>query len=117
MGEGWKLSVGVPGSNVLSDKLQYLKNEGIVYIKGYSGMKGFRSIDEPTYTLCAIGPLGLYDSELNRVRSITINEAMIIQGFPDSYKIPDIITNKDAYRLIGNSISPPISYLMLRDKK
>lgn len=133
IGEGWTLPVSVPGSNALSDKLPYLKNEGIVYIKGYSGtrsvvingihvgniklsgLEGFKTIDEPSYTLCAIGPLGLYDFRLNRVRSITIREAMIIQGFPNNYKIPDTITNKDAYSLIGNSVSPPIAYFMLKD--
>lgn len=133
MGEGWVLPLPLPrGNNALIDKLPYLKDEGIEYVKGYSGtravivkgqhvgnvklqgLEGFRTINEPAYTLCAIGPLGLYDKSLNRVRSITVKEALTIQGFPKEFEIPTNIKNKDAFRLIGNSVSPPIAYMLLK---
>jgi site-specific DNA-cytosine methylase len=131
IGSGWSLPPTM-GERSLVDKLPYLKNEGISYVKGYSntrsvkvdgvhmgniknvGLQGYRPITEPTFTLCAAGPLGLFDGKLNKIRSITIREALTIQGFPEDYNIPDNVPKTLAYKLIGNSVSPAIAYLIMR---
>lgn len=130
IGAGWSLPQKI-GECSLVKKMPYLPNEGISYVKGYSntrsvkidgvhignikntGLQGFKSIDEPTFTLCAAGPLGLYDKQLNKIRSISIREALMIQGFPQDYEIPDSISKTVAYKVIGNSVSPAISYLIM----
>lgn len=131
IGKGWNLPEPL-GEISLHDKLPYLHKEGISYVKGYSntrsvningvhvgnvkntGLQGFKSIDEPTFTLCAAGPLGLFDNQLKKIRSITLREALKIQGFPDSFSFPDDIPKTVAYKLVGNSVCPVISFLILK---
>ena len=40
-------------------------------------------------------------------RALTVREAARLQGFPDSFVFPD--REKDAFRLIGNAVPPPMS--------
>ena len=129
IGSGWTLPKKIGTLNLL-DRLPYLENEKIYYVKGYSntrsvrqngvhignvkntGRQGFRSIYEPTYTLCATGPLQFYDESLTKIRAITHREALQIQGFPDSYKIPEKMPSTHIYKMIGNAVSPIISKLI-----
>jgi site-specific DNA-cytosine methylase len=131
IGAGWTLPPPL-GTITLSEKLPNLKKEKIMYVKGYSntrsihkngvhlgnvpnvGLQGFRTIDEPTFTLCAAGPLGLYDAHQNKIRSITIDEALRIQGFPSWYKIPEELGKGDGFKLVGNAVAPPIAYLIMK---
>lgn len=130
IGSGWHLP-NTHKHKALVDTLNYLPKEKIAYVKGYSntravridgkhvgnipneGMQGFKSINEPTFTLCAAGPLGLYDKNLQKVRDITIREALKIQGFPDEYQIPEDIKKTNAYKLVGNAVAPPIAYMIM----
>lgn len=130
IGDGWTMPEPL-GTVSLIDKLPHLKDEGIAYVKGYSntrsvnvngvhlgniknkGLQGFRPTDVPTFTLCATGPLGLFDADLNKVREITIREALRIQGFPTTYTIPDDMGKGDSYKLVGNAVAPPIAYLIM----
>ncbi len=132
IGDGWTLPAPI-GTLSLSNKLPYLKKEKVSYVKGYSntrsvhhngvhlgnipnvGLQGFRSIDEPTFTLCAAGPLGLYNDKLQKIRDININEALTIQGFPSWYTIPDEIGKGDSFKLVGNAVAPPIAYLIMNN--
>ena len=117
----------------LDQVLPYLADEGDL-IKGYKntvsvhhrgehlgnralrGYEGFRSISEPTYTVCATGPLRLFQSTSagpQAVRSLTIQEHLIIQGFPDDYEIPEGISKGDSFTLVGNAVSPQMAYLLM----
>ncbi|MCV6595957.1 MAG: DNA cytosine methyltransferase [Mangrovicoccus sp.] len=40
-------------------------------------------------------------------RSLTVREAARLQGFPDTFAFPE--NSKDAFRLIGNAVPPPMS--------
>lgn len=130
IGAGWTLPPKM-GIRTLADKMPYLRDENIKYVKGYSntrsvrvdgvhlgnapnvGLQGFRTIDEPTFTLCASGPLGFYDKNLDKIRDITIREGLQIQGFPDWYSIPEELGKGDSFKLVGNAVAPPIAFLIM----
>jgi site-specific DNA-cytosine methylase len=59
----------------------------------------------------------VYDKNLNRIRQISVREALTIQGFPKSYELPENLIKKDSYRLVGNSVAPPIAYLIMKSLK
>lgn len=138
VGEGWDKPLQM-GSISLSEKLPYLSKEGDL-IKGYKntvsvrdangnhsynrkiiGLEGFKTIDEPTYTLCAAGPLNLYRSNKNgtpiHVRSLTIEECLVVQGFPEGYRFPTDMSKTSIFKQIGNAVSPPIAYLIMLNLK
>lgn len=134
VGEGWYKPDEL-GQVSLSEKLPYLVREGNL-IKGYknsvsvrdengnhsynrkiTGLEGFKSIHEPTYTLCAAGPLKLYrinqNGDAQKVRDLTIEECLTIQGFPPKYHFPQNISKTSIFKQIGNAVSPPIAYLIM----
>lgn len=134
VGEGWDQPNQL-GQIALSEKLSYLGREGDL-IKGYknsvsvrdvngnhsynrkiTGLEGFKTIHEPTYTLCAAGPLKLYKNTTTgpqKVRDLTIEECLAIQGFPKEYKFPPGMSKTSIYKQIGNAVSPPIAYLIMK---
>lgn len=133
VGEGWKRPDEL-GQIALSEKLPYLEKEGDL-IKGYkntvsvrdvngdhsynrkiTGLEGFKTIHEPTYTLCAAGPLKLYKNTNRgplKVRDLTIEECLVIQGFPTGYRFPPTMSKTSIYKQIGNAVSPPMAYLIM----
>lgn len=135
IGEGW-IAPKPLGEKSLADKLPYLRNEGNL-IKGYKNtvavkrdgvhlgnrklrdLEGFKSIEEPTYTLCAAGPLKLYDYQHGGVpqfiRDLTIRECLTVQGFPTSYDFPPSMPKTTVYKLIGNAVSPPMAFLITKE--
>ena len=130
LGAGWEIKRRYRQVSLL-ESLPYLKDEGIRYVKGYagtrsvhvdghhlgnvkiSGMQSMRDINRPTYTLCASAPMGLYDADLNRVRTMTIREALVIQGFPIGYYIPEYMARQIAFKLVGNAVSPAVAQMIM----
>lgn len=138
-GEGWDKPIEL-GQVSLSEKLPHLSKEGDL-IKGYKntvsvrdtngnhsynrkiiGLEGFKSIHEPTYTLCAAGPLKLYRTNKygipENIRNLTIEECLTIQGFPKfpkNYIFPTDMSKTSIFKQIGNAVSPPIAYLITLD--
>jgi len=46
-------------------------------------------------------------------RQLSIREYARIQGFPDMYQFSvDGVTEKDAYRVIGNAVPPSVTYAL-----
>lgn len=135
LGAGWKLPPKM-GQRSLADKLPYLRSEGNL-IKGYKNtvamkvngthvgnrklkeLEGFKTIEEPTYTLCASGALKLFnydDQTMDKpefVRDLDIREGLTIQGFPDWYKFPSGMGKTIEYKLVGNAVAPPMAYLIM----
>jgi len=136
LGAGWKLPSAL-GQCSLAEKLPYLRKEGDL-IKGYKNtvamkvdgshignrklrdLEGFKSLEEPTYTLCASGALKLFkyiDSETKPefVRDLTVAESLVIQGFPSWYGFPEDMAKTIEVKLVGNSVSPPIAFLIMKN--
>ena len=133
VGAGWELPAPL-GMLTLDDKLPWLREEGDL-IKGYKntisvknngehtgnrkiqGYEGFKTIYEPTYTVCAAGPLKLYvDTKQGPVyvRDLTVEEHLLIQGFPDTYNLPRTISKGDQFTLVGNAVAPPVAFLIMK---
>ena len=135
VGEGWRRPAEI-GEVSLVQKLPHLEAEGDL-IKGYKntvsvrkadgshshnrkimGMEGFKTIYEPTYTLCAAGPLKLYrtgpDGIPQQVRDLTIEECLTIQGFPPDFSFPPDMGKTSIFKQIGNAVSPPIAFLVMQ---
>jgi len=127
LGQGWTLpSIRVPHQGVLG-VLPQLAREGN-QLKGYSGtrsvyqqgvhiknrpltkIEGLRPLTDATFTLCASGPLRLTDIEGNIIRALTPEEQMKLQGFTREYYWPSGTRLSQKYRMIGNSVSPMISF-------
>lgn len=80
--------------------------------------EGFRSIHEPSYTLLGHGRrLQLYRKGRNGlpsfVRNLSPQEYLILQGFPSDYSFPASVSQRDRYKLIGNSLVPRLAFLIL----
>jgi len=70
---------------------------------------GFRTLDEPAYTVCHRS-LDVHQ-KAERVRSLTIEETCTLQGWP-GMKIPGtpkVIKKKEAWQIIGNMVCPPVA--------
>jgi hypothetical protein len=134
IGKGWTLpTTPYPTPRSLSDALPYIAEQGSL-IKGYKntvalkqngthlgnrklvGLEGFKTINEPTYTVCAAGPLKLFrytDNVPTFVRDLTPEEHLVIQGFPPDYVIPTHLSKGARYKVIGNAVSPAIALLIM----
>ncbi|MHB1952620.1 MAG: DNA cytosine methyltransferase [Sulfobacillus sp.] len=134
IGNGWRLPPPC-GEQSLAACLPHLQREG-THIKGYSntrsvrdfqgrhlgnrqliGLEGLKSLDVPTFTLCASGPLQLYrvsNNTAQKIRNLTVDECLTIQGFPSGFRFPGGVPDGTRYKLIGNSVCPLLSYLLIR---
>tara|TARA_Y100001963_G_C6792589_1_gene456483 strand:- start:7342 stop:8343 length:1002 start_codon:yes stop_codon:yes gene_type:complete len=74
-----------------------------------------KPITKPSPTLCLgsnqVGPR-LFNG-LKKVRSLTIEECLIIQGFSSDYEMGSTRLKKDKFTMIGNAVNPPISASIL----
>ena len=81
-----------------------------------------RPIDEPSKTICGSGnQVGArifnHENEVAvKIRSLTLDESKILQGFPDDYKIP-YDRKRDAWVIVGNAVCPPVAEAIIRGLK
>lgn len=47
------------------------------------------------------------------IRKLTPRECFRLQGFPETYKLPDSLSDTELYKLAGNAISPPVMKLIV----
>jgi len=125
VGDGWTLPPPRPEKHVpLQSLLPSLRREGGTHMRGYyrhhPGMTDFRSIDNPSYTLCAQSKtIQLFrKTERERkphfIRNLTVAEHLRIQSFPPSWKFPDDVPVGTRFKMIGNSVCPLIAFLLIR---
>ena len=69
-----------------------------------------RDIGEPIKTINNNQPVIRQDdgTECFRIRSLTLEETMILQGFPSTYQIP-YKKKVDAWVMVGNAVCPPLA--------
>lgn len=80
--------------------------------------KFYRSIHVPTWCLLTAGKPVYVDDAGRCVRVMTADELLVIQTFPRSYRMPShLCSESDRVRLIGNSVPPLISRLLLSSLK
>jgi DNA (cytosine-5)-methyltransferase 1 len=60
----------------------------------------------PTILASYMQPTLIYTDK--GIRGITPREGFRLQGFPDTFKIPDTLSDKDLFHQIGNSVTVPV---------
>ena len=94
---------------------------------GESGSRRAKSVDtdldQPVKTICGGGGGGGAPSvrveteyQFIKIRSLSLVETAILQGFPSDYLIP-YEKKGDAWVIIGNAVCPPISQHMFENLK
>ena len=79
-----------------------------------------RVITEPSKTICGsgnqVGPR-LFDHDTDKpqkVRSLTMPETLVLQGFPADYDMSAARTQKARWTMIGNAVPPPVAEAVIR---
>lgn len=79
-----------------------------------------RVITEPSKTICGsgnqVGPR-LFDHDSDKpqkVRSLTMPETLVLQGFPADYDMSAARTQKARWTMIGNAVPPPVAEAVIR---
>lgn len=74
-----------------------------------------RSIeDNPSYTVRGSYQAGMVDVEKAvKIRSLTLDETKMLQGFPDDYILP-YDRKRDAWVIVGNAVCPPVAEAIIR---
>lgn len=73
-----------------------------------------RSVGLPSKTICGSGnQVGarIFDHSnevIEKIRSLTLEETMVLQGFPQGYLMP-YKRKKDAWVIVGNAVCPPVA--------
>lgn len=82
-----------------------------------------RPIHEPSKTICGsgnqVGPR-LFDHsqpKATKIRSLTIAETAILQGFPSDYNWEPAKKQKYRWTIIGNAVAPPVMAAVIRGIK
>jgi site-specific DNA-cytosine methylase len=106
-----------PSYTILSSPRRILKLEAL-------GANANRSRDtklsEPSKTICGsgnqVGPR-LFDHDSDKpqkVRSLTMPETLVLQGFPADYDMSAARTQKARWTMIGNAVPPPVAEAVIR---
>ncbi len=89
-----------------------------------TGSNAKRSADtplgSPSKTLCGsgnqVGPR-MFDHEAEKpvkIRSLTLPETLVLQGFPADYDLSAATTQKARWTMVGNAVPPPVAAAVIR---
>ena len=91
-------------SRVANGRKAFGKRFVMPYNGSGSGLTG-RSLDRPIGTITAADRWGVVDGD--RMRMLTVEEALAFQGFPRTYKVP--AKREDWTQAVGNAIPPVLA--------
>lgn len=98
---------------------------GTLKVNGRKLQPLWREADEPINTITRMRiDVGTLPEEATRenpmkaqkIRSLTLDESKILQGFPNDYKIP-YDKKADAWIIVGNAVCPPVAEAIIRGLK
>jgi len=77
-------------------------------------------LSEPSKTICGsgnqVGPR-IFDHDLDKpqkVRSLTLPETLVLQGFPSEFSMESAKTQKSRWTMVGNAVCPPVAEAVIR---
>ena len=73
----------------------------------------FREVNQPSYTVMS-SPRVLRTDEPQKIRSLTLPETLILQGFNPDYKLDSAKTQKNRWTMVGNAVPPPVAAAVIR---
>ncbi len=98
---------------------KFIKTPGVVYQWRRAYVRENKSGVSPTLT--ANMGMGGHNVPLIRdkkgIRKLTPRECARLQGYPDSYKLPDTLADTKLYKQIGNSVTVPVIERVARQIK
>ena len=70
-------------------------------------------IELPSKTIHNNRP-SLRTNEPQKIRSLTLPETLILQGFNPDYKLDSAKTQKNRWTMVGNAVPPPVAAAVIR---
>ena len=102
------LSAEADGMNI------FLNTVGASQSIGKRSLSNERSIDEPAQTIKNTTPtLRTINPEVKKLRSLTLEECLVIQGFSSDYDLSTARLKRDKWTMIGNAVCPPVAAAVL----
>lgn len=72
-----------------------------------------KDIDQPCLTINNNQP-SIRTCEPKKVRSLTLEETLTLQGFPSDYDLSSAKTQKARWTMVGNAVPPPVAEAVIR---
>ncbi len=72
-----------------------------------------KDIDQPCLTINNNQP-SIRTCEPRKVRSLTLEETLVLQGFPSDYDLSSAKTQKARWTMVGNAVPPPVAEAVIR---
>ena len=92
----------------------FLNTVGASQSIGKRSLSNERSIDEPAQTIKNTTPtLRTIKPEVKKLRSLTLEECLVIQGFSSEYDLSTARLKRDKWTMIGNAVCPPVAAAVL----
>ena len=75
----------------------------------------FRELSDPSYTVMT-NPrnIMLEQEKPTKIRSLTLPETLVLQGFPADYDLSSAATQKARWTMVGNAVPPPVAAAVIR---
>lgn len=79
-----------------------------------------RTINEPSKTICGSGNqvgarvFNHEEEPPRKIRSLTMEETLVLQGFPSDYDLSAAKTQKARWTMVGNAVPPPVAEAVIR---
>jgi site-specific DNA-cytosine methylase len=76
----------------------------------------FRELSDPSYTVMSSPRDVLLDTAEKpvKIRSLTLPETLVLQGFNPDYDLSAARTMKSRWTMVGNAVPPPVAEAVIR---
>ena len=75
----------------------------------------FRELSDPSYTVMSNPRNIMLEQEKPvKIRSLTLPETLVLQGFPADYDLSTATTQKARWTMVGNAVPPPVAAAVIR---
>ena len=100
--------------------LPHLKEELDNLVPAPSMIEQYKTADKskPYPTITSQSPqqlrLRLWHEKPMKIRSLTMSETLILQGFPSNFDLSAAKTKKSRWTMVGNAVCPPVAEALIR---
>ena len=82
--------------------------------QSYSPTRPAHTITQVQHIIENISVPSLRDNTPQKIRSLTISETLVLQGFSPDYDLSSATTQKARWTMIGNAVPPPVAAAVIR---
>jgi len=82
--------------------------------QSYSPTRPAHTITQVQHIIENISVPSLRDETPQKIRSLTISETLVLQGFSPDYDLSSATTQKARWTMIGNAVPPPMAAAVIR---